>query len=534
MKPNSNAANSTRSGLQLIEEAVELLRATPVRIWSLYLAGALPFALAFQFLFTDMSHSAFAAERSAAVSAMTAAAFLWKQICQAAFTAELYELAEGGRHPWSASRFARMAAYQCALQPLSLILLPLAAFTLFPLPSTVSLFRNLSLFAGLGAERPLRDSRRHCTIWPMQVWTVVSILSLVSLLLFLNYLVTLAVIPQLAKSFLGLQDDVTRYPFWFGNLTVIFATGLLVYLTLDPVLDAIFVLRCFYGEAIQSGVDLRAGLRRALPAALLVLVLLLTGTATQPLAAQSPPAAPSIDQRQLDRSIDEVVKRREFAWRSPKTQAERQETRFEGWVRSAWNAVTRFFRSAWTWIRKVFFPEQTSSGDGQAGLSNAAIIRWVLIAFGAGFVMLIGYIFYRQRKTAGKRITARPVAAAPPPIDLRDEQLSPDLLPEAGWLSMAEECARQADYRLALRAVYLATVSHLGSRNLVAIERWKSGLDYARELSRRARAIPSLTPAFTDTVRTFDRGWYSQHQVDQSMLEFAQSRLDEMRRSRAD
>ena len=62
-------------------------------------------------------------------------------------------------------------------------------------------------------------------------------------------------------------------------------------------------------------------------------------------------------------------------------------------------------------------------------------------------------------------------------------------------------------------------LNYLGQRDLVSIRKWKSGLDYRRELERRARSNPEISPVFSSNVAIFERGWYGGHPVDREMVE---------------
>jgi polyphosphate kinase 2 (PPK2 family) len=84
---------------------------------------------------------------------------------------------------------------------------------------------------------------------------------------------------------------------------------------------------------------------------------------------------------------------------------------------------------------------------------------------------------------------------------------------------------------MALKAMYLGALNYLSARELVSVRRWKSGLDYRRELTRRARAKPELPPAFDRSVAIFERGWYGRHTVDRAMAESLANGLKEMRAS---
>ncbi len=118
-------------------------------------------------------------------------------------------------------------------------------------------------------------------------------------------------------------------------------------------------------------------------------------------------------------------------------------------------------------------------------------------------------------------------------MNLSDESLTADQLPESSWRKLAEEWLAKGDCRLALRALYLAGLNYLGEHELISIRRWKSGLDYVRELERRARAKPEVAheigPAFARNVAMFERGWYGSHAVDRATVEAFAAGLNEIR-----
>jgi hypothetical protein len=135
-------------------------------------------------------------------------------------------------------------------------------------------------------------------------------------------------------------------------------------------------------------------------------------------------------------------------------------------------------------------------------------------------------IFLRRRSPVTK---AAAVTAAAPAVNLADESLTADQLSESSWMQLAEEWLAKGDCRLALRALHLAGLKYLGERGLVSIRRWKSGLDYRRELERRARAKPAIAPIFSNNVALFERGWYGSRTVDREMVEAFAARLSEIR-----
>jgi hypothetical protein len=80
----------------------------------------------------------------------------------------------------------------------------------------------------------------------------------------------------------------------------------------------------------------------------------------------------------------------------------------------------------------------------------------------------------------------------------------------------------RGEFRLAMRAFYLASLAHLAARNLISLARFKSNRDYERELRRRAHTFPNLLATFGDNLFDFERIWYGLHEVNRdSVSQFA-------------
>ena len=104
--------------------------------------------------------------------------------------------------------------------------------------------------------------------------------------------------------------------------------------------------------------------------------------------------------------------------------------------------------------------------------------------------------------------------------------MSASELPEDDWLKLARELLGRGELRLALRALYLASLAHLARREMISVAKFKSNRDYEQELRRRARALPDLQAAFAENVGIFDRVWYGLHEVTQEALERFQINLE--------
>lgn len=493
------------NAIELLEQAVNLLRAAPSSAVAAYLTGAIPFMLALLFFLNDMTRSPFASERIAASSLALAALYIWKNVWQAIFMRSLYRTLSPAQTPLN---IFRLILFQSALQPVGMVLM-------LPVPWLVAFFRNAALMAALNVSDPIRAARRQAGLWSQQNWGVLGLTVVAALLLFANFFVAIAVLPQLARSFLGVEGEFARLGMRILNPATAAVAAALAWMILDPLFDAVYVLRCFYGASLATAEDLFADLRKAAAALLMLLFLI----APHPAAAQVDPA-------QLDHSIDQVVHSREFTWRAPHTGGQEPQGRWVGWVRAAEDLVSR----GWNWVKRAIRALFEHKSPGEPGGKDAPVTRRMLESMIGLVIALIAAalvaFFLRRRAPV---VVAEAITVAAPAVNLSDDAVTADQLPESSWRQLAEEWLAKGDCRLALRALYLAGLNYLSGRNLVSIRRWKSGLDYRREVDRRSRDNPEVAPAFTRGVEIFERGWYGPHPVDRAMVESFASQLSEIK-----
>ncbi|MBN2418254.1 MAG: DUF4129 domain-containing protein, partial [Deltaproteobacteria bacterium] len=113
-------------------------------------------------------------------------------------------------------------------------------------------------------------------------------------------------------------------------------------------------------------------------------------------------------------------------------------------------------------------------------------------------------------KIAGQGIPSIP--------DLTDDYVNPVELPADRWLHIGYDLMQKQSFRLALRAFYLAALSHLAEKKLITIARYKTNLDYLAELQRRDHEHLDLIKLFSVNIRVFDRSWYGMHEVTDAVL----------------
>ena len=100
--------------------------------------------------------------------------------------------------------------------------------------------------------------------------------------------------------------------------------------------------------------------------------------------------------------------------------------------------------------------------------------------------------------------------------DLNDESTKADDLPANRWLMLAEEFTAKGELRLAMRALYLATLAYLAEHEMITIEIYKSNREYERELRRRAHESKELLVIFSKSLNLFERVWYGMYRIQRS------------------
>ena len=143
-----------------------------------------------------------------------------------------------------------------------------------------------------GVRATARRAVAQARLWPRQNHLLLALLALVAAVLWLNALVAVLTAPQLLKMLLGLETAFSRAGVWvIFNTTFLAVTLALAWLALDPLLKAVYTLRCFHGEARTDGADLLAELSRVRAGckSLAVAALLLIFLQCSPPAPRTPP-----------------------------------------------------------------------------------------------------------------------------------------------------------------------------------------------------------------------------------------------------
>jgi hypothetical protein len=542
------------SPIDLLEEGVHLLRRAPAEAWLVYAAGTAPFVLGLIYFVADMSRNPLAASRCAPLSLGMAMLYILMRGSHAAFARALAAVVRGEDAPARrAGGFARDAAYQAILAPLTLLLLAVSAAVVVPVGWAYALHQHLVAgHAPEGVRATLRGAARRARSWPGLNHGALALLLLLRFIIFLDTVLLLGFLPQLAKVLLGISSPFTESMFWILSTTFLGTAAALTWMVTDPLVKAVFVLRNHYLAARTSGEDLLAGLRtpapaaRAAAAALALFAAALFAPAAErgprdyaaPPAAGLPLSGGGADPAAVGESCRRVLERTEFQWRMPRDL--RPNAADEG-------PVARFFRDTFREINRMLQAVRDTIndlirelirrlfGDGVRTRTERAGFEWIPFLKGVTGVMValilvaMVAILVRAWRDRRRAAAAAPAAAPAGVPDLEDDRVIATDLPEDEWLRLADELRRSGEHRKALRAVFLAGLSLLGRLRLLEIARGKSNREYAEELARRARRCPEVGEPFRAQVLRYERTWFGLHPAEPPDVDSAVQEVGRMR-----
>ena len=580
-RPDSLAG---KGAFEIIEETFHLLRGAPVGVLAAYYVGTLPFVLGILYFWADMSRSARAHEDVAKGAFALALLFIWMKAWHTVYARRLWGDVCGHAPPrLTLMRLARIAIRQAVVQTSGLLLLPLALLVMLPFGWTHALYQNMTVLdngesgdvrglvrkaAGLAG---LWQRQNHVVIWALSPflmmtavalyiviipvvaaitpdWTSVFLTFYSVLYIFLlmplspfgvviavNIASAILIAPHLLRTFLGVQTVFVTSPSGMFNSTFFAVVCGLTYLCMDPLMKGAYVLRCFYGESLGTGEDLRVELKRLASRALgiLCVVSVLLAASSTAQAQQNPPSSEiqnpksKIQNRAaaLSRALDRELENRRYAWRMPREPIPvEEEGLIAAFMRGVsetigdWLGVVRqWFEKLLDWVALRGDSPASGGGRGLGGMGGALkLLLYGLLALLLCTAAILLLRTWRQPSALSVQAVADAVDASP---DIEDDTTSADQLPADGWLALARELVAKGELRLALRAVFLAGLAHLGKREFIYIARFKSNRDYAQELERRGHARPEVLETFSQSVAIYESVWYGAHQATQELLD---------------
>ena len=514
--------------ISLLEEAAHLLRRASLDSLLCHWIGSVPLALMSLVFWHNLTHPPMSDLHCAAQSLAVALLLIWMNCWRGVFADRLYRMLAGApQRPWNGQRIWRLVAIQAFLAATKPLMLGASLLAVFPFAPMIAFYRNAAALAGRGDLDPLAavaKARRLARDEGLPCWLLQFLLLLLSSIVMLNVAVTFAVLPQLVKMLTGYESAFSRGSSFVENRLFLGLVLAATWLLFDPFVQAVYCLRCFQAESVETGEDLRAGLRRVRSAiAKGAATAFVVALAALPVVAR---AADGGGSRELEQAVRQTMQSPEYNWRIPPPA-----TAASGvpWIVVATDRAIAAIRSALDWagdmidrLLRWIFGGLGLSPMPLGGQAPAAALHWSVWALIGLALALAGWVVWRALRLRRKK----PGPAAGPsvaPVRLDDEDLTADRLPEAGWLEMAERCLTDGNLRLALRAFYLANLAWLGRREFLILNPSKTNREFEVELRRRARQSPEARELFSANVRAFERAWYGLHEVfEEDALAFRQ------------
>ena len=519
------------SSMDVIERATSLLSNLPPRAWFAFYGPGIPFVLCLLDFWSEMSRAPDAAHRVVPGALLLTLLYIAMKGGHALFGDILLSRLRLDPEPpprLRPTQWIKLAASQAFIHSTMPWMMFLCSLPVFPLAWAYAFYRNAGVLA-CGHFRAhgslaslLGRSLRAAHHAPRSNHAVLLTLSLVALLVWFNTMILTIMLPQLAGILTGIDFPMNHSVEAMFNTTLIATATATAWLIVSPIFHAAYAVRCFEADSTQSGEDLLSSLRALrLPSTTLATLAILTCLffSSNNVSAEPPPATTPTTQQisELDRSLDHTLNRTEFRWRMPRETIpddqmnwlERSMRDFSLWLQKTIKSIAQWISDFLRWLFEKDRKSSDSSSPSGGWLADPAnarlILIFLLVALGVALAILLTRWFLSRRTTPTVQ------AASAPAIDLFDESILATDLPEDEWLRLAEEQLASGSPRLALRALFLGTLSRLGNHNLLAIAPGKTNGMYLRELQRRSQASPPLRSAFSLSVRLFERCWYGNH-----------------------
>lgn len=543
-----------RNAVNMIEEASHVLQKISLRTLFFYYLGTMPFLLGLLYFWNDMSKNAFANEYCIAASFGLACLFIWMKVWQSVFSTEVYEhISRIRSSPVTFYSIIRRIFVQTVFQTSSIIVLPIAMLITIPFAwafSTYQLVLVQDYSEKVRIRKLIRENLDTAHHYSFLNHIAILIFSGFGIFVLFNIAIILYVFPFLTKTLFGMESIFSMGGFNILNTTFIFTAVCITHLCVDPLVKILFILEKFYYNSKETGDDLLSDLNTIKRYSKNVIVFLLfslfcfipeSGVAaisdeiehmSQQQSLQKNISGNNIlqefkvDAAELDKSIEQVMKRREYTWRMPREEkAEQKEETgfFYNIIKWVVEASSKLAKTIGSWIEAFFewiaslFPEKEGQFDmpkPKTGISPQTLFFCFVIIV----LIISAWIIYKVRLARRENEEDTQEASAPLP-DVSDEGILADTLASDKWIELARELMEKGDLRLALRALYLGTLAFLADNNFITIAGYKSNNEYQRELSRRAHTHKDMIEDFTTTVRAVDSIWYGMHEIDRAIFD---------------
>jgi hypothetical protein len=492
--------------LDLLEEALQILRSGGSGVLLVYWTGALPFGMALLWLLRDAGFR-WGGELMLRDSLICAAAFVWMSYWKSAASGMIFSLLAPDTR--TADGWLRRAAVQTIFQTMKLFVMPLAVASIVGWPAGSLFFRTLALET-VSVKQAFSAAVTGYQKNAVAFLTVAAF----AVIIFLNILAALAILPSLWRMLTGYETDWSRLATTGAVFSLFSVAMVMTWLVIDPWLQTYSMLRVFYQNARSDGRDLLREISR-LAAVVLICCLFAPGVKAD-------------QQQDLNHAIEHASQDVHYGWIHPAPAPSVSGLAKQVHDGLAWagEQMKKAYRSFVHWLRDLFGKQETVTDEAKKGKPQSQGLRWTLGLLAVLICSAIIALFLRSGRA--KVVRASADAAVAPTADVFDEQLLASDVKQDEWLRLALEYLAKNETRLAARAFYLANLSYLGERSLLSLALWKSNRMYERELARQPRA-GEMAGAFAAVNRLYERAWFGMRELGAEQMEMLKGSAERLR-----
>ncbi|MDX2111651.1 MAG: hypothetical protein SFY80_15575 [Verrucomicrobiota bacterium] len=536
--PIKNGVNA----MVLIEEAVQLLRKMPSRGWLYWAIGVMPFTLSWIVAVFDLMGTARARDYLFLYALVTALCFtllkgMQSSYCQAMARALIPSHEPGKVEKPSINGYLE----QVWLQTSSLLALSIGVLITLPYPWLQAYYTNLCVLTALPAqdESSLHQRAiRQAGLWVGQNTMLLTLLFAVMIVVFMNCIIAIIGLPWLVKLIFGVEvlftaAPVTLYSGKFIVSILLIGMGLTWALT-DPLVKAIYLLRCYYGESQLSGLDLHQRwttlrrLRTSAKSALIVFIIALVYNVTPGNLMAQPAVSPQVEPEivtsslippdVLNATLEQELSKAIYDWRTESQEVSSSLVSMSEWIRAKWKEI---YEGSWLerfmkWIEDLLKSDKKSEEPISRKEETPSILRtlapflYLIAVF--GLIFLLYKLVQHRLNPAPVVITVATAVTVKP--DLESSDTHAEAMSLSGWHAYARELAGRGEYRLAMRALFFAQLSQLADRGVIVLQRHKTNADYNRDINKRGHSYPGLYALFSTNMHLIERVWYGTSVAD--------------------
>jgi hypothetical protein len=569
--------------IDLIEEAIHLLRRAPIETYAFFLVGVTPFALCFFRFCSEMSYSKFAETDLPGFAFTLALSYLWMKSFQYLACRQLVMVyTRDFSNQGTLGRTFRSCVHQAAIHPFGLIAKPMAVLAaipgfltfvpllMLPASSIFSFFQNASIL--ISGERGDFAKCWHLSVTRGRSAASLLLLSLfLRIVIFLNIYSTIGILPYFLKALFGVDTFLSRDFRWLISFSYLVGIGLISYFAVDLLIKAIQVIQVCRAEAQTTGQDLQRSLmsltagrrERAAFNSRMILICLIIPTLTvhaegsaycsyavDTLSRPSVPSVPSagrgnakfsiilaslrlasppaegdrIPDSELNERIDRELSGSEYGWRKPHHLVSSEKNWLQGfvaWIAKSLSKVSRAFNRVVAAITK-WWQSLFPHPEGSTQLSNTASApTWITQLL--LYAIVCGLII--AAALIALRILARSKKKKPVPISSA-MPVTPNLESET---TVADELPEDQWLLLARRKLedgeprLALRALFLAVLSLLGAQRLivvrQSKSNSDYETELRRRRSAELTELFRGNRRLFERCWYGDYPVTDAEIE---------------